>query len=64
MRHVVDMHVRTCIDCVCVCSLNADILKSTPEFLLVVSKHLFGQLQCFVAVKNRKTMKVRGRLTH
>ena len=40
----------------CFSSLNADILKTAPELLKVVSKHLFGQLQCFVATKHEDIM--------
>ena len=50
------IYVYVWIVVLCFSSLNADILKTAPELLKVVSKHLFGQLQCFVATKHEDIM--------
>lgn len=39
-------------------SLHADVLKTSSTFLQIVSKHLYGQLQCFIAVDNPEIMKL------
>ena len=38
------------------CRMNAEVLKSWPDILSVVSSHLYGQLEGFVAIDNTGIM--------